>query len=108
MQNDLENAAEDNNYHKDMRDTLVEEVLQIQELLQKKFKKKFEEQLLQFPFQLFKEPSNVKVGVHTVLGRLQHLTRHRWQHDFDGVESVLGGLPMIGKKWVLLILKRAL
>ena len=98
MQNDLENAAEDDYYHKEMRETLVEEVLQILEPLQKKFKKKLEEQLLQFPFQLFKETSNVKVGVHTVLGRLQNLANHRWQHDFDGVESVLGALPMIDEK----------
>jgi hypothetical protein len=29
---------------------------------------------------------------------LQHLKKHRRQHDFGGVESVLGGLPMIGEK----------
>jgi hypothetical protein len=80
-----------------MSETLVEEVLQFLELLPKKFKKKLEEQLLQFPFQLLKEPSNVKVSVHTILGRSQHLTKHRWQHDFDGLECVLGGLPMNGE-----------
>jgi transposase len=42
--------------------------------------------------------SNVEVDVHTVLARLQHLTKHRWQHDIDGVESVLGGMTMIGEK----------
>ena len=46
MQNDLEKAAEDDYYHKEMRETLVEEVLQILEILQNKFKKKLEEQLL--------------------------------------------------------------
>jgi hypothetical protein len=39
------------------------------------------EQLLQFPFQLLKEPSNVKVGVHTVLGKAPALNKAQMDVD---------------------------